>query len=203
MGMPRPRVPHRSSPVLRCCLPAACLVLISCGGGNGGNGNGGGPAQTAQSCGGTLPDPQAMANWIPRQGAHWAYFLPTANWLAVESTNSIDISSPVGDAISSIGFAYGPLLPTTLAGVEDILWMGYTSHQVISQSQPFPGGVGQEQVVEFIGVWKGNGQQMHGIAVDGVGNQQVEITLIQANVAVWAADQCTLTLVRNHTSFLG
>jgi hypothetical protein len=186
--------------VLRGCLLAGCLALISCGGGNGGNG--GGPAQTAQSCGGTLPDAQAMASWIPRQGPHWAYFLPP-NWLAVEATNSIDISSPVGDAIATTGFAYGPLVPTTLAGVEDIVWMGFTSHQVLSQSQVFPGGPGQEQVVEFLGVWKTTGHEMHGIAVAGIGNQQIEVTLIQANVEVWAADQCTLTLVRNHTSYLG
>lgn len=201
MGTPRPRVARRSSPVPRWPLLAGCLAVIACGGGNGGNG--GGPAQTAQSCGGTLPDAQAMANWTPRQGAHWAYFLPTPTWLAVESTNSIDISSPVGDAIATTGFAFGPLVPTTLAGVEDIIWMGYTSHQVVSRSQPFPGGVGQEEVVEFTGVWKTTGHQMHAIAVAGVGNQQIAVTLIQANVEVWAADQCTLTLVRNHTSYLG
>jgi len=202
MGMPRPRVARWSSSVLRWSLVAGSLAVVSCGGGNGGNGNGGGPAQTAQSCGGTLPDPQAMANWTARQGAHWAYFLPTPSWLAVESANSIDISSPVGDAIATTGFAFGPL-PTTLAGVEDIIWMGYTSHQVLTQSQPFPGGPGQEQVVEFLGVWKTTGHEMHGISVAGLGNQQMEVTLIQANVEVWAADQCTLTLVRNHTSYLG
>lgn len=210
MGKPRPGLlpPKRTAGprVRRALLLTALLAGSSCGGGNGGNnngGNGGNPAQTAQSCGGTLPDAQAMANWTHRQGQHFAYFVPDPGWLAVESTNSIDISSPVGDAIATFAFAFGAVVPTTIAGVEDIVWMGYTSHQILAQSQIVSGGPGQEQTVEFTGVWKTTGHQVHGIFVAGVGNQIIQVYLIQANVEVWAADQCTLLLVRNHITYLG
>ncbi len=189
MGLPRPRL-----------VLAALLAAAACGGGNG---NGGNPAQTAQSCGGTELDAQAMANWTHRQGAHFAYFIPDPNWLAVESTSSIDISSPTGDAIATFGFASGPVVPTTIAAVEDIVWMGYTSHQVVSESQIVAGGPGQEQTVEFTGTWSTTGQQVHGIFVAGVGAQVIQVYLIQANVGVWAADECTLLLVRNHITYLG
>src|SRR5262249_51192881 len=208
MGHPRPRcvLPTRSpGSVARAgALLAAVVMVAACGGGNGGNGGdggNGGAAQNAQSCGGTVPDAQVIANWTHRQGAHFAYFIPDPNWIGTESTNSIDISSPTGDAVASYGYAYGPLLPTTLAGAETVIWMGYTSYQIISRSQPFTGGPGQEEILEFTGLWKGNGQQTHAIAVPGVGNQTLQITLIQANVGVWAADECTLILVRNHTTF--
>lgn len=204
MGMLRPPVAWNA----RCRVPRSILALLlaatACGGGNGGNGNNGaGGAQNAQSCGGTVPDAQVMANWTPRQGAHFAYFVPNPNWLGTESANSIDISSPTGDAIASYGSAYGPLVPTTLAQLEVIIWMGYTSYQIISRSQPFAGGPGEEEILEFTGMWKETGQQMHAIAVPGVGNQIIQITLIQANVDVWTADECTLILIRNHTTYLG
>jgi hypothetical protein len=184
---------------------ATLLTAASCGGGNGNNGNNGngGQLQSAQSCGGTVPDAQAMSNWVPRQGAHWAYFLPDANWVVVESTNSIDISSPTGDALAEIAFAYGPIVPTTVGAVEDLLWMTLTSHQVLNQSPVVAGGPGQEQTVEYTGVWKTNAHNVHGIFVAGVGPQVIQGYLIQANVEVWAADQCTLTLIRNHTRLLG
>jgi len=187
-------------------LLAAVLAAASCGGGNGNNGNngnGGNLAQNAQSCGGTVPDAQVMANWTHRQGAHFAYFIPDPNWIGTESTNSIDISSPTGDAIATFGSAYGPVVPTTLAQLEAIIWMGYTSYQIISRSPPFAGGPGEQEILEFTGVWKETGHQMHAIAVPGVGYQTILITLIQANVEVWAADECTLILVRNHTTYLG
>jgi hypothetical protein len=144
-----------------------------------------------------------MANWTHRQGQHFAYFVPDPNWVEVESANTVDVSSPVGDAIASFAFEYGPLVPTTLAAVEDIVWMGYSSHQVISQSQIVSGGPGQEQTVEFTGVWITTGHQVHGIAVDGIGPQIIQVYLIQANVEVWDADACTLILVRNHITYLG
>ena len=163
MGLPRPRIGRFSrARRLRLLVVAPLLALAACGGGNGQNGgNGGNPAQTARSCGGTLPDAQAMANWTHRQGAHFAYFIPDPNWLAVESTNSIDISSPTGDAIATFGFAYGVAVPTTLGGVEDIVWMDYTDHQVISTSQVVAAGPGQEQTIEFTGTFKTTGQRVH------------------------------------------
>jgi len=205
MGLPRPRIGRLSrARRLRLLVVAPLLALAACGGGNGQNGgNGGNPAQTARSCGGTLPDAQAMANWTHRQGAHFAYFIPDPNWLAVESTNSIDISSPTGDAIATFGFAYGVAVPTTLGGVEDIVWMDYTDHQVISTSQVVAAGPGQEQTIEFTGTFKTTGQRVHGIFTAGVGPQQIQVYRIQANEGVWAADGCTLLLVESHITYLG
>lgn len=203
MGMVRPPVARHAR--VRFPRPVVVLLLAAsaCGGGNGGNANGGNPAQTAQSCGGTVPDAQAMANWTHRQGQHFAYFLPDPNWLAVESASSIDISSPTGDAIVTFGFAYGPVVPTTIPAVEDIVWTDYSSHQIISQSQIVAAGPGQEQTVEFTGVWNTTGHQVHGIVVAGVGPQIIQVYRIHANVEVWGADQCTLLLVRNHITYLG
>jgi len=206
MRQPGPRAgpssESRSSRFRSLSLLGALLAGASCGGGNGNNGNGGQP-QAAQSCGGTVPDAQVMANWAHRQTAHWAYFMPDNNWVPVESTNSLDVSSPTGDAIVEFVFAYGPLVPTTVAGVEDILWQTLTSHQVLSQSPVVAGGPGQEQTVEFTGVWKPTSHNVHGIFIAGVGPQVIQGYLIQANVEVWAADQCTLTLIRNHITYLG
>ena len=202
--MVRPPV-ARNAPggVLR-SLVVLLVAASACGGGNGGNAGGGGnPAQTAQSCGGTVPDAQVMANWTHRQGAHFAYFVPDPNWLAVESPNSIDISSPTGDAVATFAFAYGVAVPTTIAGLEDIVWMGYASHQIIAQSQIMAGGPGQEQTVEFTGLWNYTNHQVHGIFTAGVGSQIAQVYLTQANVEVWAADACTLLLIRFHITYLG
>jgi len=205
MGMVRPPVARNA----RSRVPRSIVVLIlaasACGGGggNGGNGGGGNPAQTAQSCGGTVPDAQVMANWTHRQGAHFAYFVPDPNWLAVESPNSIDISSPTGDAVATFAFAYGVAVPTTIAGLEDIVWMGYASHQIIAQSQIMAGGPGQEQTVEFTGLWNYTNHQVHGIFTAGVGSQIAQVYLTQANVEVWAADACTLLLIRFHITYTG
>jgi hypothetical protein len=143
-----------------------------------------------------------MANWVHRQSNLYAYFLPDANWQVVESTSSIDISSPIGDAEVEFAFAYGPLVPTTVDGVEALLWQVISNHQVISQSQVVAGGPGQEQSVEFTGVWNFTGHNVHGIYIAGVGPQVIQGYLIMANVEVWGADQCTLTLVRNHITYL-
>jgi hypothetical protein len=183
----------------------ALLVAASaCGGGNGGNAGGGGnPAQTAQSCGGTVPDAQVMANWTHRQGQHFAYFVPDPNWVVVESANSIDISSPTGDAVATFAFAYGVAVPTTIGALEDVIWTGYSSHQVISQSQIVSGGPGQEQTVEFTGLWNYTNHQVHGIFTAGVGSQIAQVYLTQANVEVWDADACTLLLIRFHITYTG
>ena len=207
MGMVRPPVARNA----RCRVPRSIVALIlaasACGGGgnggNGGNGGGGNPAQTAQSCGGTLPDAQAMANWTHRQGQHFAYFVPDPNWVVVESANSIDISSPTGDAVATFAFAYGVAVPTTIADLEDIVWMGYASHQIIAQSQIMAGGPGQEQTVEFTGLWNYTNHQVHGIFTAGVGSQIAQVYLTQANVEVWAADACTLLLIRAHITYTG
>jgi hypothetical protein len=187
-------------------LLAALIAGASCGGGNGGGGGGGngggGAGQTAQACGGTLPDAQAMANWAHRQSNLWSYFIPNTNWQVVESTSGIDISSPIGDAIVEFAFAYGPVVPTTADGVEAILWKVVSNHQVVSQSQVVAGGPGQEQTIEFTGVWNVTGHNVHGIYIAGVGPQVIQAYLIMANVEVWAADQCTLTLIRNHITYL-
>lgn len=206
MGLPRRRMGWLSQSRPSRLLVAVLLSLTACGGGNGqngDNGNGGNPAQTARSCGGTVPDAQVMANWTHRQGAHFAYFIPDPNWLAVESTNSIDISSPTGDAIATFGFAYGVAVPTTLTGVEDIVWMDYTDHQVISTGQIVAAGPGQEQTIEFTGTFKTTGARVHGIFTAGVGPQVIQVYRIQANEGVWGADGCTLLLVESHITHTG
>ena len=178
------------------------IAGASCGGGNGGGGGGGGgggnPAQTAQSCGGTLPDAQAMANWVHRQDALFSYFMPDANWQVVESTSSIDISSPVGDQEVEFAFAYGPVVPTTLDAVEALLWNVISNHPIVSQSPVYAGGPGQEQAIEFTGLWNETGHNVHGIYIAGVGPQVIQGYLIMAYTEVWAADACTLALIRNH-----
>ena len=196
-----PRVePSSRSRILRLpFLLFAAFLGAGCGGGNGNAGQ----FQSAQSCGGTVPDAQVMANWTHRQDATWAYFMPDTNWVPVESSNGLDVSSPTGDAIVEFVFAFGPLVPTTVTGVEDLLWQTLSSHQVISQSAIVAGGPGQEQTVEFTGVWTTTGNNVHGIFIAGVGTQIIQGYLIQANVEVWAADQCTLTLIRNHITYLG
>ena len=196
MGMVRPPVARNA----RCPVPRSIVALILAASACGGGGN---PAQTAQSCGGTVPDAQVMANWTHRQGAHFAYFVPDPNWLAVESPNSIDISSPTGDAVGTFAFAYGVAVPTTIADLEDIVWMGYASHQIIAQSQIMAGGPGQEQTVEFTGLWNYTNHQVHGIFTAGVGSQIAQVYLTQANVEVWAADACTLLLIRAHITYTG
>lgn len=203
MGMVRP--PSARLARVRVSRPVVVLLLAAsaCGGGNGGNANGGNPAQTAQSCGGTLPDAQAIANWTHRQGQHFAYFVPDPNWVAVESATSIDISSPTGDAVATFAFAYGVAVQTTIAGLEDVVWMGYASHQIIAQSQITAGGPGQEQTVEFTGLWNYTNHQVHGIFTAGVGSQIEQVYLTQANVEVWAADACTLLLIRFHITYTG
>ena len=206
MPQPGPRVGSpsgsRASRLRRLSLLVGLLAGAACGGGNGNNGNGG-QLQSAQSCGGTVPDAQAIANWTHRETAHWAYFMPDNNWVPVESTNSIDISSPVGDALAEFAFAYGPVVPTTVTAVEDLLFMTLTNPQIVSQSAVVAAGPGQEQTVEFTGVWKTTGHDVHGIFIAGVGPQVIQGYLIQANVEIWAADRCTLTLIRNHITYLG
>lgn len=203
MGMVLPAVARHA----RCRVPRSIVALVlaasACGGGNGGNGGGGNPAQMAQSCGGTVPDAQVMANWTHRQGAHFAYFLPDPNWLAVESPNSIDISSPTGDAVATFAFGYGVAVPQTIAALENVVWMDYASHQIIAQSQIMAGGPGQEQTVEFTGLWNYTNHQVHGIFTAGVGSQIAQVYRTQANVEVWAADACTLLLIRFHITYLG
>ena len=93
----------------------------------------------------------------------------------------------VGVALAEFAFAYGPVVPTTVTGVEDLLWMTVTNHQVVSQSAVVAAGPGQEQTVEFTGVWKTTGHDVHGIFIAGVGPQVIQGSLIQANVEVWAA----------------
>jgi hypothetical protein len=202
--MVRPPVVRSARGRVPSSLVALLLALsgISCGGGNGANG-GGGPNQNAQSCGGSVPDAQVMANWTHRQGAHFAYFIPDPNWNAVESPNSIDISSPTGDAVATFAFAYGVAVPTTIAALEGVVLGGYSSPQIINQSQIVAGGPGQEQTVEFTGVWNTTGHQVHGIFTAGVGPQIAQVYLTQANVEVWAADACTLLLIRFHITYLG
>ena len=201
--MVRPPVVRNARGAVLRSLVALLIAASACGGGNGGNGGGGNPAQTAQSCGGTLPDAQAIANWTHRQGQHFAYFVPDPNWVVVESANSIDISSPTGDAVVTFAFAYGVAVPTTIGGLEDVIWMGYGSHQIISQSQIVSGGPGQEQTVEFTGLWNYTNHQVHGIFTAGVGSQIAQVYLTQANVEVWNADACTLLLIRFHITYLG
>jgi hypothetical protein len=202
MGMVRPLLARKARGKVLCSVVLLLLTASACGGGNGGNG-GGNPAQTAQSCGGTIPDAQVMANWTHRQLQHFAFFIPDPNWLSVESANSIDISSPTGDAVATFAFAYGVAVPTTIAGLEDVVWMGYASHQIIAQSQIVAGGPGQEQTVEFTGLWNYTNHQVHGIFTAGVGSQVAQVYLTQANVEVWAADACTLLLIRLHITYLG
>ena len=200
--MVRPPVARSARAGVPRSVVALLVAASACGGGNGGNGSGGGnPAQTAQSCGGTLPDAQAMANWTHRQGQYFAYFIPDPTWVVVESANSIDISSPTGDAVATFGFAYGVAVPTTIAGLEDVVWMGYASHQILAQSQIVAGGPGQEQTVEFTGLWNYTNHQVHGIFTAGVGSQVIQVYLTQANVEVWAADACTLLLIRFHITY--
>ncbi len=185
-------------------LLIALLAGVRCGGGNGGNGNGngGGTAQTPLACGGTQPDAQAMANWVHHQSAHWAYFAPDDTWRSVESTSSIDISSATGDALVEFAFAYGPLVPTTLADVENLLWQFISNHQVISQSQVVAGGPGQEQAIEFTGVSNLTMHNVHGY-IAGVGPQLIQGYLLQANAEIWAGVECTLKLIRAHITYLG
>jgi hypothetical protein len=91
-----------------------------------------------------------MASWVHRQTAHWDYFMPNDTWVPVESTaestNSLDVSSAKGDALVSVTFAQGPQVPTTVGGVEDILWMTFASYAVQSQSAVVAAGPGQERM---------------------------------------------------------
>ncbi len=197
------RMPSRMACPLRWARSALLLAALAagagCGGGGGGGGNGGGgAAQTPQACGGTLPDTQAMANWAHRQSNLYAYFVPDTNWQGVESTSSIDISSPTGDAEAQFAFAYGPLVPTTVDQVLALLWQVVSNHQIVSQSPVVPGGPGQEQTTEFTGMLNLTGHNVHGIYIAGVGPQVIQDYLIMANVEVWGADECTLALIRNH-----
>jgi hypothetical protein len=150
-----------------------------------------------------LPDAQAMANWAHRQLNHFAFFIPDTNWQGVESTQSIDISSPTGDADVQFGTVHGPLVPTTVDGVEALLWQSVSNHQVISASPVFAGGLGQEQIIEFTGVLNLTSHNVHGIYWASVGPQEISDYLIMANVEVWDADACTLALIRAHITFLG
>ncbi len=55
-----------------------------------------------------------MGGWVHRDTQLFTYFMPNANWQAVESTNSLKVSGPVGEAAVIFSYFYSYTAPTSV-----------------------------------------------------------------------------------------
>jgi hypothetical protein len=172
---------------VRASLVVVLAALAACGGGQG------------QPSG----DAASMAGWVHRDDGKFAYFVPDDKWIGVESMSGIDISSPTGNADVSLAFAYGPLVPTTVQGVEALAFTIFSNVSVKTQSAIGPGPLGSRRTTEFTAVWKATGNNVHGILNADVGNQVIDAYLIMANTGDWPQMAVTLQLIRDHITYFG
>jgi hypothetical protein len=172
---------------VRASLVLVSAALAACGGGLG-------PASG---------DAVSMAGWVHRDDGKFAYFVPNDKWIGVESMSGIDISSPTGNADVSLAFVYGPLVPTTVQGVEALAFTIFSNVSVVNQSAIGAGPLGSRRTTEFTGVWKATGANVHGTLNADVGNQVIDAYLIMANTADWPQMAVTLQLIRDHITYFG
>lgn len=171
---------------MRASFVLLLAALAACGGGQG------------QPSG----DAASMAGWVHRDDGKFAYFVPDDKWIGVESMSGIDISSPTGNADVSLAFVYGPLVPTTVQGVEALAFAIFSNVSIVNQSAIGPGPLGSRRTTEFTAVWKA-GANVHGILTADVGNQVIDAYLIMANTADWPQLAVTLQLIRDHITYFG
>ena len=152
----------------------------------------------AQNAPGMASDAGFMSDWAHRDGRWFSYFLPTENWLVVETANGIDITSPTGEEGTSYAFAAGGL---TLAQVEGFVFqaMGATNAAIVAR-QGARGPFGAE-TVEFTA--QRNGMQVHGMLVAQANGSWFSTYMVMAPAQRWQQDAATLLMIRKHVTYMG
>jgi hypothetical protein len=148
----------------------------------------------------------SMSNWVHVAHANWAYWVPNNNWRDAYNDNGIDISSPIGDADVSFGFAYGPLVPTTLDAAESSLRQQlFTNFTVINQSPITPGPYygGSSRTTEFTASSLFLHGNVHGKLTVDIGPQVFDAYLWMSTTATWSSYSATLQLIRDHIVHCG
>ena len=100
------------------------------------------------------PAANAASLWVHWEGRYFTCWIPNDHWQVVESSNTLDISSPTGTAAVSFGYATNGPAPYSLTGVRKLLLSpqaGLKSVRLLAQGRTFAtGGGGVGQVSKFL-----------------------------------------------------
>jgi hypothetical protein len=100
------------------------------------------------------PSASAAPVWVHWDGRYFTCWIPNDHWQVVESSNTLEISSPTGLATVSFGYATNGPAPYSLTGVRKLLLSpeaGLKSVRLLSQGRTFAtGGGGVGQVTKFL-----------------------------------------------------
>jgi hypothetical protein len=121
-----------------------------------------------------VPLASARSSWVRWEGRYFICWIPNAHWQVVESSRSIDISSPTGLATVSLAYVTNGPGPYSLSYVRRLALSrqgGLGSVRVLSQSTTFPtGGGGVGQRTRFIAVRLRDSMKVRGLLTAEVFN---------------------------------
>jgi hypothetical protein len=143
-----------------------------------------------------------MKGWVHREGRSFTYFVPHKDWLATETTNGIDLSSPTGDDLVSFAYVIGS--QKTPQQVQSTVFQGagIRNVMIVNRHEPLDSGSNVTQTIEFSGVSKTN-SAIHGMLTAQVSARWFSADLVMAPESMWQKDARTLQAVRDHTTFMG
>lgn len=150
------------------------------------------------------PAADPPSDWVRKDPKGWVYWVPTKKWVDAHSACGIDISSPTGDMLVSIGgspsaFALTTDEALTMAG-EGLAGQGVSRLRVV-QAGPVTGSPGdQGQVVRVTGVRRGKPvtATVSVRVTSGLLGNGVEAAIVLAPTSSWKAQAKTLgTILRS------